>query len=210
MHGRAAMSIESATDLAGLRAIGAIVAEALDQMRRHVAAGVTTADLDAIAEEVLRRHGARATPRAVYRFPGASCISVNSEAVHGIPSRRALRDGDLVKLDVTADRDGYVADAARTVVVGEVPGLGQRLAACAKAAFEQALLVARAGNRTRDVGRAVEREVSRHGFAVLPDLAGHGVGRGIHEPPCVPNYDEPRARDLLTEGMVLKIGRAHV
>src|SRR5262245_15857690 len=174
-------------------------------MRRHVAAGVTTADLDAVAEEVLRRHGARATPHDVYRFPAASCISVNSEAVHGIPGRRALRDGDLVKLDLTADLDGYVADAARTVVVGEVPGLGQRLAACARAAFEQALLLARAGNRTRDIGRAVEREVLRHGFAVLPDLAGHGVGRSIHEPPCVPNYDEPRAREVLTEGLVLTI-----
>lgn len=199
------MSIQSIADLECLQIIGAIVAEALTAMQRHVAADVTTADLDAIADDVLRRHGARATPRDVLRFPGAACISVNSEAVHGIPGRRLLREGDVVKLDVTADRAGYVADAARTVVVGNVPGLGQRLAACARAAFDRALLVARVGNRTRDIGRAVEREVRRHGFAVLPELAGHGVGRGIHEPPCVPNYDEPRARALLTPGLVLTI-----
>jgi methionyl aminopeptidase len=199
------MSIESQTDLDGLRAIGAIVAEALAAMQAQVAAGVMTQELDAVAEAVLRRHGARPTPRDVYQFPGWSCISINSEAVHGIPGRRVLRDGDVVKLDVTADLAGYVADAARTVVVGGVPGLGQQLADCARAAFEQALLVARAGNRTRDIGRAVEREVRRRGFAVLPDLAGHGVGRDIHEPPCVPNYDEPRARDLLRPGMVLTI-----
>src|SRR5262245_17566822 len=115
-HRRSPMSIESASDLEGLRIIGAIVAEALEEMRRRVAAGVTTADLDAVAEEVLRRRGARATPRDVYNFPAASCISVNSEAVHGVPRRRVLRDGDVVKLDLTADRDGFVADAARTVV----------------------------------------------------------------------------------------------
>src|SRR5258708_5331629 len=123
---RSAMSIESAADLAGLRAVGAIVADALAQMARHVAAGVTTGELDAVADAVLRAHGAGPTPRRLLQFPGASCISVNSEAVHGIPGKRALRAGDVVKLDVTADRDGYVADAARTVVVGGLPGVGQR------------------------------------------------------------------------------------
>lgn len=198
------MSIESDDDLHGLRLIGLVVAEALEAMRRRVAAGITTLELDAVAEAVLRRHGARATPRDVYGFPGWSCVSVNSEAVHGIPGKRVLRDGDVVKLDVTADLGGYVADAARTVVVG-VNDLGRRLAECARAAFDHALLAATAGNRTRDIGRAVEREVRRHGFAVLPDLAGHGVGRAVHEPPCVPNYDEPRARDMLVRGMVLTI-----
>ncbi|MFO0843073.1 MAG: type I methionyl aminopeptidase [Gemmataceae bacterium] len=198
------MSIESEADLLGLRAVGAVVAEALEAMRRRVAPGVTTLELDAAAEAVLRRHGAGATPQRVYGFPGWSCVSVNSEAVHGIPGKRMLRDGDVVKLDVTADLAGFVADAARTVVVG-LNEIGARLAACARAAFEQALLSARAGNRTRDIGRAVEREVHRHGFAVLPDLAGHGVGRSVHEPPCVPNYDEPRARDVLVRGMVLTI-----
>jgi methionyl aminopeptidase len=199
------MSIESEADLAGLRTIGAIVARTLEAMRRHVRAGVTTAELDAVAEEELRRAGARATPRHVYGFPGAACISINSEAVHGIPGRRALRAGDVVKLDVTADKGGYVADAARTVIVGDLPGVGRRLADCARRAFLRALEVARPGRTTRDVGRAVERVVRGEGFAVLRDLAGHGVGRGIHEPPCVPNYDEPLATDALTPGLVITI-----
>jgi methionyl aminopeptidase len=199
------MSIECASELEALKAIGALVARTLESMRRHVRAGVTTGELDAVAGECLRRAGARATPRHVYGFPAASCVSVNSEAVHGVPGKRALLPGDVVKLDVTADKAGYVADAARTVVVGGVPGVGQRLADCARAAFLQALPAARAGNCTRDIGRAVEREVRRRGFSVLRDLTGHGVGRAIHEPPCVPNYDEPRALDVLRPGMVLTI-----
>jgi len=166
---------------------------------------VTTAEIDDACAEVLRRRGARPTPQHAYGFPAASCVSVNSEAVHGVPGKRALRAGDVVKLDVTADKGGYVADAARTVVVGGVPGVGQRLADCARAAFAEALHAARAGNTARDIGRAVEREVRRCGFSVLRDLAGHGVGRAIHEPPCVPNYDEPRATDVLRPGMVLTI-----
>src|SRR5262245_14966818 len=133
------MSIESDADLLGLQAIGAIVAEALAAMARRVAPGVTTGELDAACADVLQRRGARATPQHVYNFPAVSCVSVNSEAVHGVPGRRALRPGDVVKIDVTADKDGYVADAARTVVVGGGAGLGQRLAECARAAFAAAL-----------------------------------------------------------------------
>lgn len=199
------MSIASEADLPGLRAAGRVVAAALAAMRRHVRAGVTTGELDAVADEQLRRAGARPTPRYAYGFPGASCVSVNSEAVHGIPGKRALLVGDVVKLDITADLGGYVADAARTVVVGDVPGVGMRLAACARRAFLAALATARAGGTTRDLGRAVERVVTGEGFAVLRDLAGHGVGRAIHEPPCVPNYDEPLAVDPLTVGLVLAL-----
>src|SRR5262249_48981799 len=134
------------------------------------------------------------------------------EAVHGVPGPRVLRPGDVGKLDVTADKDGFVADAARTVVVGAVPGAGRRLAGGARAAVARPPLAAPAGDRTRAVrragqagGRGVRAEVRRRGFFVLPELAGHGVGRSIHEPPCVPNYDEPRATDPLTEGLVITV-----
>src|SRR5438874_672600 len=123
------MSIRSHADLEGLRHIGRIVAEALAAMQQRVAAGMTTAELDAVCAAVLTRHGARPTPRDAYGFPGASCISVNDEVVHGIPGGRVLRPGDIVKLDVTADRDGYVADAARTVVLDPVTPQADRLAA---------------------------------------------------------------------------------
>src|SRR5262245_33290796 len=141
------MSIQTAEELAALRRVGRIVALALAEMERRTAAGVTTRDLDDAAARVLAEHGARPTPKRVYGFPGVTCVSVNDEAVHGVPGSRRLRPGDVVKLDVTADCDGFVADAARTVVVGGRDGLGLRLAACARAAFDRGLAAARAGNR---------------------------------------------------------------
>jgi methionyl aminopeptidase len=132
-------------------------------------------------------------------------ISVNDEIVHGIPGRRRLERGDLVKIDVTAEKNGYIADAARSVVVESEGGTAQRLADCALAAFSAALKVARSGNRVSEIGRAVSREVHRRGFTVVRDLTGHGVGRTIHEEPAVPNRYNPRQRDILTEGLVLTI-----
>ncbi len=199
------MSIASAADLVGLKRIGWIVAETLRTMVRSVTPGMKTAELDAIGAEVLRRHGASSTPQREYGFPGVTCISVNDEAVHGIPGDRRIQPGDLVKIDVEADTGGYVADAARTVVVepGETHGFG--LASCARSAFWKALQVARAGEPIRSIGCAVESEVRSHGYTVIRELAGHGVGRKAHEPPMVPNYDEPLCQGTLTEGLVLTV-----
>jgi methionyl aminopeptidase len=133
---------------------------------------VTTARLDAMAAALFAAHGARSAPALVYGFPGTVLLSVNEEIVHGVPGGRVLAAGDLVKLDVTVEKDGYVADA---------------LVACAEAAFRAALPVACTGTLVSEIGRAVEREVRRRGFHVVPELAGHGVGRTIHEPPTVPN-----------------------
>jgi methionyl aminopeptidase len=141
----------------------------------------------------------------VYGFPGVSCISVNDEAVHGIPGQRALASGDLVKLDVTIEKDGFMADAAVTVPVGEVTEEKRRLVACAERAFAKAMLVARAGFRVSEIGRAVEREVRRSGFSVIRDLGGHGIGRTIHEEPRVPNFADPEADQILTEGLVITV-----
>ena len=142
----------------------------------------------------MRRNGAVSGPTTVYQFPGVSCISVNDEIVHGIPSNRRLRNGDLLKLDVTISKDGFMADAAETVIVGPPTtesSIGNRLAVCAQRAFHEAMQVARAGHRVRDIGRVVEKEVNASGFHVIRDLCGHGIGRTIHEKPSVPNWPDP-------------------
>jgi methionyl aminopeptidase len=199
------VSIESETDRQGLMAVGQVVRRVLDEMRRQVRPGVSTAELDAVAARVLAEHGARHAPRFELGFPGDSCISVNDEAVHGIPGERVIRRGDLVKLDVVAEKDGYLADAAVTVPVPPISDESRRPVECVRVAFTRAMRAARAGNRIREIGRTVELEVRRRGFVVLRQLAGHGTGRRIHEPPCVPNHDHPGADQLLTEGLVITV-----
>lgn len=199
------MSITTPEELAALRAAGAIVRRMLDAMKAAVRPGVTTAELDQIGAQVMRENGARSAPQLVYQFPGVNCISLNDEAVHGIPGQRKLQDGDVVKLDVTIEKDGFMADAAESVPVGEVCDTTRNLIACAQRAFSKATLVAREGFRVSDIGRAVEREVRRSGFSVIRDLGGHGIGRTIHEAPRVPNFPDPTANDILTEGLVITI-----
>jgi methionyl aminopeptidase len=199
------MSINEPADLAGMRSAGAIVRLMLGAMKSAVRPGITTEELDEVGAGVMRQHGARSAPALVYKFPGVSCISVNDEAVHGIPGSRALEQGDLVKLDVTVEKDGFMADAAVTVPVGEISEERKRLIACAERAFAKAMLVARAGFRVSEIGRVVEREVRRDGFSVIRDLGGHGIGRTIHEEPRVPNYADPEANQILTEGLVITV-----
>lgn len=199
------MSIQSPEELAGMRAIGRIVALTLDALDAAVRDGITTRELDAVAAEVVAAHGAASAPAAVYGFPGCVLISVNDEIVHGVPGARRLRRGDLVKLDVTLQRDGYVADAARTVIVGAGSATATRLRDCARVALADALAIVRAGIKVNRIGRVVERTVRAHGFAVVPGLEGHGVGRTIHEPPSVPNHYVATQADVLTDGLVLTI-----
>jgi methionyl aminopeptidase len=199
------MSIKSQAELRKLQVIGKIVRLTLSEMAAAVRPGVTTGELDSVGAAVLARHGAESSPPLVYGFPGTACISVNDEAIHGIPGARTLAEGDLVKLDVTAQKDGFVADAAVTVRVGRVSATADALVRCAESAFRQGLKAARAGNRVCEIGRAVEREVRRCGFSVIRELCGHGVGRTIHEEPCVPNHYDPRFRMKLTDGLVITI-----
>jgi methionyl aminopeptidase len=199
------MSIGSQADWKGLRDAGRVVRETLDALEKMAAPGVSTGDLDRAAARVFARHGAQSAPALVYGFPGIVLISVNDEVVHGVPGSRQLARGDIVKLDVTAEKAGYVADAARTIVLDGASDTVRRLKICAEAAFAAALDVARAGRFVRDLGGAIEQEVSRHGFSVIRALCGHGVGRTIHEPPTVPNCFTPGQRDHLTEGLVLAI-----
>jgi len=199
------LSITTPAELAAMRAAGAIVRRMLDAMRAAVRPGVTTAELDEAGAKVMREAGANSAPQMVYKFPGVSCISLNDEAVHGIPGDRAVKEGDLVKLDVTIEKDGFMADAAETVAVGAVPEESKRLMDCAERAFHKAMLVARAGFRVSEIGRVVEREVRRAGFSVIRDLGGHGIGRTIHEDPRVPNFPDPAASQILTEGLVITV-----
>ena len=211
------MSINGPEELAGMRTAGKIVSSMLDAMKNAVRPGITTGELDEIGARIMREHGGRSAPALVYKFPGVNCISVNDEAVHGIPGRRALASGDLVKLDPTIEKDGFMADSAVTVPVGEVSLERKNLVACAERAFAKAMLVARAGFRVWEIGRAIEREVRRSGFSVIRDLDGHGIGRTIHEDPRVPNYEDYEADEILTEGLVITVepiiaagsGRAH-
>jgi len=199
------MSIESDRDLAGMREAGRITTEALDVLQSQVAVGITTAELDAAAAAVLKRHGARSAPALVYGFPGTVLISVNDEIVHGIPGSRVLGEGDVVKLDVTLELDGYMADSAVTVVLPPVSAEARALQRAARIAFNRGLAVARAGTSLREVGRAVESAARREGAVVVRELTGHGIGRRIHESPNVPNWADPDARTVLTEGLVIAL-----
>jgi methionyl aminopeptidase len=201
------MSIQSPADWNGLRRVSRVVRLTLDALEAAVRPGVTTADLDEVASRVFADHGAVSAPAVVYGFPGTVLISINDEVVHGVPGPRRVQDGDLVKLDVTAALDGYVADAARTTIAGRSSrdAAAQRLLECAEATFTRALGVARAGRPVNVISREVEREVHRRGFQVARGLEGHGVGRTIHEAPRVPNRYDPEQSDVLTRGLVLTI-----
>jgi methionyl aminopeptidase len=174
-------------------------------MRPAVRAGVTTRELNDVGAVVMRAMGARSAPMIVYDFPAETCISVNDEIVHGIPSTRRLVEGDLVKLDVTVEKHGYMADAAITVPVGRVSAKAKALTETAERAFVAGVRAARAGGRVFDIGAAVEEVVSRRRFHIVRSLTGHGIGRTIHEPPDVPNFFRPDASEPLTEGLVLTI-----
>jgi methionyl aminopeptidase len=199
------MSIGSEADWRGLREAGRVTRLTLDALEEQVRAGVTTADLDRVAAAVFARHGANSAPALVYGFPGHVLVSINDEIVHGVPGPRRLEAGVVVKLDGTVEKGGYVADAARTGLVGPASETARRLVACVEAAFTAAAAVARAGTRVNEIGRAAQREVRRHGFTVVRGLSGHGVGRTIHEEPPVPNEYDPLQRDVLTDGLVLTI-----
>lgn len=199
------MSIESYEQLVALKEAGRICHLALRAMKECVRASVTTQEIADVGARVMRENGARSAPAMVYGFPGEVCISVNDEAVHGIPGEREIQAGDLVKLDVTFEKNGYMADAAITVPVEPAAEEALRFVRCAERAFQRAMRVAKAQNRVNEIGRAIEREVERSGFSVIRALGGHGIGNTIHEAPSVPNYDDLSARSRLTPGLVITV-----
>jgi methionyl aminopeptidase len=200
------MTISDPSDVEGLTRAGAVVAEARDAMAANVAAGISTAELDAVGRDILRKHGARSAPQLAYGFPGATCISVNDELAHGIPSpHRILREGDLVNIDVSAELNGYWADTGASFPVGTVSREASALLWATQQALREAMQQARAGNPFRNIGHAVEQRAKRTRLHVVRDLCGHGVGRHIHEPPNVSNTSAGSVKKALWEGLVMTI-----
>lgn len=189
----------------GVRAAAQVVARALSEMGRAVRPGITTAELDRIAEAVIRDHGARPAFKGYRGFPASICPSVNEEVVHGIPGARALQEGDIVGIDVGAELHGWYGDAARTFAVGAVAEEASRLMRVTEEALERGLLQARAGNRVGDISHAVQTHVEQHGFSVVRDLVGHGIGSEMHEEPAIPNFGSPGKGPRLVAGQVLAI-----
>lgn len=199
------MTVDSDNDLEALKKIGRIVALTLQEVLRHVQPGITTKELDEIGAAMLAQHGARSAPIVMYNFPGATCISLNTQAAHGIPGPRKIEPGDLVNVDVSAELNGYYGDTAATVVVPPVPEIKQRLTECAQKALWAGIDAARAGRPVNAIGRASEAVAKEYGFSIIRTLPGHGIGRSLHEEPSVPGYFNPRATTRLQRGMVITV-----
>jgi len=199
------MTITRDDQLQGLRRAGRVVSQVLTRLQAAVEPGITTQELEALCTAELAARDAEAAPPLVYDFPGSICISINEEAINGIPASRAVRAGDLVKLDLVAVVDGYYADAARSVVVPPGNRQAKRLARSAEKAFDVAVKTIRPGVSLQKLGRAIETSVRKDGFRIIPELGGHGIGETIHEEPHVPNYPRPDARGRLHEGLVIAV-----
>ena len=189
----------------GVRSAAQVVARALAELHRAVRPGVTTAELDRIAEMVIRDHGARPAFKGYRGFPASICPSVNEEVVHGIPGPRALEEGDIVGIDVGAELHGWYGDAARTFAVGAISEEASRLMRVTEESLERGLAQARAGNRVGDISHAVQEHVEKHGYSVVRDLVGHGIGSEMHEEPSVPNFGPAGRGPKLFAGQVLAI-----
>jgi methionyl aminopeptidase len=186
---------------------GQILAETVSLMERSVRPGISTQELDRIADEFIRSHaGAVPSFKGLYDFPASICTSINNEIVHGIPSRkRVLVDGDIVSVDVGVKFDGYHTDSATTVAVGEIAEESKRLLAITREALDAGVTAARNGNHLGDIGAAVQAVVERAGFSVVRDLVGHGIGSAFHEEPQVPNYGKPKRGLRLVPGLTIAI-----
>ena len=199
------ITIKSAQDIERMHAAGRVVEETLLLLERSVRVGITTAELDRIADEFIRSKGAYPTFLNYNGYPKSVCISVNDEVVHGIPSKRKLMNGDIVSCDVGATLDGFVGDAARTFLIGDVSQETQDLVRVTRECFFEGLKFCRVGYRISDISKAIQKHAESHGYGVVRELVGHGVGRKLHEDPEVPNYYSPRARQRLEAGMTIAI-----
>lgn len=202
------ITLKNPAEIAIMREAGRVNASVHAAIRELLQPGVSTADLDAAAEEVLKKHGA-ISPFKGYGyppFPNSTTISINEELVHGIPNaRRKLKEGDIVSVDCGTLLDGYVADSAFSAGVGQISARAQKLLDVTEQALQQGIAQMRAGNHTGDVSAAIQQYVESHGFYVTREYTGHGVGRAMHEGPQVPNYGKPGTGVLLRPGMVIAL-----
>jgi methionyl aminopeptidase len=200
--------IKSLDEIATLREAGRINARALDAIRQLVKPGVMTAELDAAAEEVIRKHGAIPTFKGYpgpYPYPASICVSINEQLVHGIPSKRKLQSGDIISIDCGSTFEGFVGDSAITIGVGEMSPVAQRLIEVTEQALYVGIRKMRANNRVGDVSAAIQEYVEKAGFYVTHEYTGHGVGRQMHEGPQVPNYGTPGRGQILRQGMTIAL-----
>jgi methionyl aminopeptidase len=196
----------SSEELKRMREAGRLVGEVLTELASHVAPGVTTADLDELAEERIRKAGATPAFKGYHGYPATICASINDEVIHGIPSgRRLLNEGDVISIDVGASLDGYFGDSAITLAVGQVSEQAATLLRVTDESLYKAIDAVKLGGRVSDIGHAVQKHVEAYGFSIVREFVGHGIGQKMHEEPQVPNYGEPGRGPRLTEGMVLAI-----
>jgi len=202
----AAVELKGPREIALMRDAGRIVSQILDELERAVAPGVTTWELDALAEKLIYQNKAKPAFKGYHGFPSCLCASVNQEVVHGIPSRkRKLAEGDLMKLDFGVVYKGFYGDSARTVPVGKVSAEARALLDATRDSLMKGIAAMVPGNHVGDIGHAVQRHVEALGYSVVQDFVGHGIGRALHEPPQVPNYGRPRSGPRLRPGMVLAV-----
>jgi methionyl aminopeptidase len=196
---------KSPAEIEGMARSGRLVAATITLLGEHVRPGITTGELDRLAEEFIREHGGVPTSKGYRGFPAATCISPNAMVVHGIPGGHRVKDGDLISVDVGITLDGLVADSAYTFAVGEIHPEAQRLLEVGKEALTVGIAQARPGNQVGDISYAVQQIVEGAGFSVVRSLVGHGVGRSYHEEPQIPNFGEPGRGPRLQPGMTLAI-----
>jgi len=201
------IQLKSPREIEVMAAGGRILGDTVAYLREQVAPGMTTLDLDRLAEEFIRSHeGATPAFKGLYGFPGSVCTSINEEIVHGIPSaKRKLAEGDIISIDVGVGYQGFFTDSATTVPVGEIDETSRRLLAVTEQALEAGIAAATVANHIGDIGAAIQKVVEDAGFSVVRDLVGHGIGTEFHEEPQVPNYGKPKRLMRLTPGLTIAI-----
>lgn len=200
------MTIRNQEDLDKLRRVGKVTAETLSIMREAAVVGISTKELDRIGFEHFSRFRAKSAPQLMYKFPGSTCISLNTEIAHGIPNDRVLKEGDLVNIDVSLELDGYFADTGATLIVGQDRRNLSNLLEVSEKALGLALTKAKTGERLNSIGKSIEQTANRNGYKVIRTLCGHGVGKSLHEEPFdICNYYEPRDRRILKSGQVIAV-----
>ena len=197
--------LKTERELAYMRDAGQIVGQTLQEVRKAIVPGVTTKELDRIAEQYIRRSGALPAFKGYCGFPANICTSINEQVVHGIPCSRQLKNGDIVSLDIGTKLNGYYGDAAITAPVGEVAPEVLKLLAITEQALNKGIEQAIKGNRLSDISHAVQLHAESHGYGVVRDYVGHGIGQRMHEDPQIPNYGPPGRGPLLKNGMALAI-----